>query len=98
MGVYMIKIYDFNSLVYSGISYGGHAGRKKGVIIDDEKWFLKYPKSTKSMEVQGLSYTTAPLSEYIGSQIYGTIGIDVHETKLGISNDKLLVACRDFLN
>ena len=94
----MIKIYDFNSLVYSGISYGGHGGSKKGIIIDDEKWFLKYPKSTRSMEVQGLSYTTSPLSEYIGSHIYDSIGLEVHDTKLGISNQKLVVACKDFLN
>ena len=63
----MIKIYNFDTLPSSGISYGGHGGSKKGVIIDDERWFLKYPKSTKSMDVLGLSYTTTPLSEYIAS-------------------------------
>lgn len=98
MGGYMIKIHNFDSLVHSGISYGGHAGSKKGVIIDNEKWFLKYPKSTKSMDVQNLSYATTPLSEYIGSHIYKSIGIDVHDTRLGISNGKLVVACKDFLN
>ena len=94
----MIKIYNFETFDYSGISYGGHGGSKKGIIIDGEKWFLKYPKSTRSMDVQGLSYTTAPLSEYIGSHIYKLIGLDVHDTKLGISNEKLVVACKDFLN
>lgn len=94
----MIKIYNFDSLAHSGISYGGHAGSKKGVIIDNEKWFLKYPKSTRSMDVQNLSYATTPLSEYIGSHIYKSIGIDVHDTRLGISNGKLVVACKDFLN
>ena len=29
----MIKIYDFNSLIPSGISYGGHSGSKRGIII-----------------------------------------------------------------
>lgn len=94
----MIKIYNFDTLPSSGISYGGHGGSKKGVIIDDERWFLKYPKSTKSMDVLGLSYTTTPLSEYIASHIYKTIGLDTHETKLGIANGKLVVACKDFLN
>lgn len=98
MGGFMIKIYDFDFLASSGISYGGHGGSKKGVIIDDEKWFLKYPKSTKSMQVEGLSYTTTPLSEYIGSKIYKSIGIETHETKLGIANGKVVVACKDFLN
>ena len=41
-------------------------------------------------------YTTAPLSEYIGSHIYGILGIDVHETLLGIRRNKLVVTCKDF--
>lgn len=94
----MIKIENFDNVQYSGISYGGHGGSKKGIILDGEKWFLKYPKSTKSMDVSGLSYTTTPLSEYIGSHIYEILGIDVHETKIGIANDKVVVACKDFLN
>jgi len=93
----MIEIKNFDLLSPSGISYGGHSGSKKGVIIDNEKWFLKYPKSTKSMEVENLSYTTSPLSEYLGSEIYKTFGIDTHETKLGIADGKLVVACKDFL-
>ena len=43
-----------------------------------------------------LSYMTAPLSEYIGSHIYEILGIDVHQTILGIRNGKLVVACKDF--
>lgn len=97
MGGYMIKLENFENLKPSGISYGGHGGSKRGVIIDDEKWFLKYPKSTKSMEVENLSYTTTPLSEYIGSHIYEQIGIDTHKTKLGYANGKIVVACKDFL-
>ena len=93
----MIKIYDFNSMMPSGISYGGHGGSKRGIILNNERWFLKYPKSTRSMEVEGISYSTTPLSEYIGSQIYSSIGIETHDTKLGIANDKLVVACKDFL-
>ena len=50
MGGYVIKIYNFNEYLSSGISYGGHGGSKKGIIINGEKWFLKYPKSTKSMQ------------------------------------------------
>jgi len=69
MGGYMIKIENFDNSVLSGITYGGHSGSKRGIILGDEKWFLKYPKSTKSMDVIGLSYTTSPISEYIGSQI-----------------------------
>lgn len=94
----MIKLEKFDNSVLSGITYGGHSGSKKGIIFNGERWFLKYPKSTKSMNVVGLSYTTSPLSEYIGSHIYELLGIGVHETRLGIANGKIVVACKDFLN
>lgn len=94
----MIKLLNFNNYELSGITYGGHGGSKKGIIIDNEKWFLKYPKTTKSMENVNLSYTTTPISEYLGSCIYESIGIDTHKTKLGIANNKIVVACKDFLN
>lgn len=93
----MIKIENFDSLSSSGISYGGHGGSKRGIIMNNERWFLKYPKSTKSMDVIGLSYSTTPLSEYIGSHIYELIGLETHKTKLGTANGKIVVACRDFL-
>lgn len=94
----MIKIEDFDLLMPSGISYGGHGGSKKGIIIDNERWFLKYPKSTKSMDAEGLSYSTTPLSEYLGSHIYESIGLETHKTKLGFANGKIVVACKDFLD
>ncbi len=94
----MIKIENFDLLSPSGISYGGHGGSKRGIIINDERWFLKYPKSTKSMDVEGLSYSTTPLSEYLGSHIYESIGLETHETKLGFANGKIVVACKDFLD
>ena len=93
----MINIENFDVLKPSGISYGGHGGSKRGIIINNERWFLKYPKSTKSMDVEGLSYSTTPLSEYLGSHIYESIGLRTHETKLGIANGKIVVACKDFL-
>ena len=93
----MIKIENFEGLVNSGILYGGHSGGKKGILINHERWLLKYPKSTKSMDRVNLSYTTTPISEYLGSHIYEIIGIDTHETELGIFDNKLVVACKDFL-
>lgn len=95
---YMINIENFDLLNSSKISYGGHGGSKKGIIINNEKWFLKYPKSTKSMDVENMSYSTAPLSEYLGSKIYKSTGLETHETKLGISSGKIVVACKDFLD
>lgn len=92
------NIYDLNSYSTNerNGTYGGKAGDKEGITINDEYWIVKYPKNTKGMRGELDSYTTTPLSEYIGSNIYQILGIDVHETILGIRNDKLVVACKDF--
>lgn len=56
-----------------------------------------FPKSTKEYVKVEISYTTSPLSEYLGSHIYASIGLDVHETRLGEKDGKIVVACKDFL-
>lgn len=66
-------------------NYGGKSRPKYGVIIDGERWMVKFPKSPKSS-----------LSEYIGSQIYASLGIPVHETTLGFRNGQIAVICKDF--
>lgn len=77
-------------------SYGGLAGDKEGIDINGEPWIVKYPKSTRGMKGELVSYTTAPLSEYVGSHVYEILGIPVHKTELGIRNGFLVVACKDF--
>ena len=77
-------------------TYGGNSGDKEGVLIGDQYFLIKYPRSTVDLNNTGsLSYTSAPLSEYIGSHIYEILGFDVHETALGIRNGKIVVACED---
>ena len=100
----MIKLYDFTKYELSSrnLEYGGRAGEKKGIIFNNENWFLKFPKNASNMKgVKGMSYVTSPLNEYIGSQIYKILGIDVHETLLGICFDgkryKVVCACKDFI-
>lgn len=93
-----MNIIDFNDCKMNGKLYGGMAGSKLGITYQNEDWLLKFPKSTKSMRNVDMSYTTAPLSEYIGSHIYEVLGYDVHETMLGVYDGKLVVACKDFTN
>lgn len=77
--------------------YGGAAGNKDGIIYNGENWLIKYPKNIKGLERTGeASYSTAPLSEYIGSHIYEILGYDVHTTFLGERHGKIVVACKDF--
>lgn len=95
-----MNIIDLSSCVFSmrNGAYGGRAGDKEGIIYNGENWIVKYPKNTKSMKVDHTKfpYTTAPLSEYIGSHIYSLLGLPVHETILGFRNGKIVVACKDF--
>lgn len=100
----MIEIVDFTNCILSNrnLEYAGRAGEKRGIIYNNELWFLKFPKNTLGMKkVSGLSYVTSPLSEYIGSHIYEILGYDVHKTILGICNDgkrnKVVCACKDFI-
>lgn len=100
----MIELIDFSNCELSSrnLQYGGRAGEKRGVLHDGEFWFLKFPKNTIGMKkVDGLSYVTSPLNEYIGSNIYKILGYDVHETILGVCFDgkrnKVVCACKDFI-
>lgn len=95
-----MEIFDFSECKYSNRngSYGGAAGDKDGILINGEPWIAKYPKSNEGMaKSDRLSRTTqTPLSEYIGSHIYGLLGYPVHETLLGIRKGFVVVACKDF--
>ena len=94
----MIEIVDLNAcpLSYKNATYGGMAGSKDGILIDNQEWMVKYPKSLSQMDGENASYSTAPLSEYLGSHVYEILGYDVHQTMLGERNGKLVVACKDF--
>lgn len=89
-------IYNFENVEESGLYYGGQAGLKLGVYIDDEPWMLKFPGNIKHMHKVDLSYSSAPVSEYLGSHIFDVLGFPVQETRVGIKNNKIVVACKDF--
>lgn len=98
-----MQLYDFNDEQRYPLSnrdgiYGGNGGNKDGILIDGEFWFIKYPKTTRGMseKARKISYTTSPLSEYLGSHIYEILGFEVHKTLLGVKKEKVVVACKDF--
>ena len=95
----MLELINFNDAKTArGVYYGGDAGAKYAIIYDGEVWMIKYPKTTRDMANPQISYTTSPLSEYIGSKVYECLRIDVHETLLGTRRSKIVVACRDFVS
>lgn len=92
----MMALIDFEGCERSRRFYSGNAGRKVGVVWDGGNWILKFPGPAVRLHGSVPSYTTAPLSEYLGSHVYEMLGIPVHETVLGIRGGKVVCACRDF--
>lgn len=93
-----VEIIDFfDSEVSRGVFYGGDAGAKESIIYENAIWMIKYPKITRDLTNLQISYTTSPLSEYIGSKIYSMLGLHTHEVLLGTRKNKIVVACKDFI-
>ena len=81
----------------NNLLYGGRAGQKYGIDIDGEAWIVKFPRTTRDLVGKRLpSYTSSPVSEYLGAHIYQSLGIPVHETFLAYRDGKIVCACRDF--
>lgn len=91
-----IHVEDFEDMPESGRFYGGDAGRKVGIRWKEDDWLLKFPGSTRHLEGSVPSYTSASLSEWLGSHVYAMLGTPVHDTALGIREGRLVCACRDF--
>lgn len=93
----MLRLEDFNDAPRLLRTYGGNAGRKISIMgRDGEPWMVKFPEPTRWMRGNIASYITSPLSEWLGSHIYEDLDIQVHKTKLGFCEGKLVCACRDF--
>lgn len=70
-----------------------------GICYMGKDYLLKFPGNLKEQQMKNinLSYSNSPVCEYIGSKVYGLIGLPVHHTILGYRNNKIVVACEDFL-
>lgn len=95
----IVELVNFNDYQQNQRMYGGTAGRKMGITKDGKNYLLKFPGNLKEQQMKNinLSYSNSPVCEYIGSQIYGLIGLPVHNTILGKRSEKVVVACEDFL-
>lgn len=92
-----MTIRDVRDCPTSGLFYGGRAGRKEGLLVNGEPWIAKYPRTTRDLVGKNLpSYTSSPISEYLGSHIFELAGIPVQQTELGYRNGKVVCLCKDF--
>lgn len=94
-----MRLENFNDYPQNQRMYGGTAGRKMGITYEGKDYLLKFPGNLKEQQMKNinLSYSNSPVCEYIGSKIYGLVGLPVHNTILGTRNEKIVVACEDFL-
>ena len=91
-------VIDFTDLKKRKKTYAGANGNKISVIYEGEQYMLKFPPQAKLNK--GMSYSNSCFSEYLGCQIYESIGILVQKTLMGVytvkGKQKIVVACGDF--
>ena len=89
---------DFTDLPRRKKLYGGANGSKFAVVLDGKVYMLKFPAQAKRND--NLSYANSCFSEYLGCQIFKSIGFETQNTILGTcrvnGNEKIVVACEDF--
>jgi hypothetical protein len=61
--------------------YAGANGSKICVMVDNKPYMLKFPSNAKLNK--DMSYSNSCFSEYLGCQIYKSVGIPVQKTILG---------------
>lgn len=93
-----MSVIDFTELKKRKKTYAGANGNKISVIYEGEQYMLKFPPQAKLNK--GMCYSNSCFSEYLGCQIYESIGIPVQKTLMGIytvkGKQKIVVACGDF--
>lgn len=93
-----MSVIDFTELKKRKKTYAGANGNKISVIYEGKQYMLKFPPQAKLNK--GMSYSNSCFSEYLGCQIYESIGIPVQKTLMGIytvkGKKKIVVACGDF--
>lgn len=91
----MNQIIDFSNCANGYRDYGG-SDNKISIEYNGEKYMLKLPEDREKKNDLQTSHVNNVLSEYIGSHIFKSIGLDAHETLLGTYQGKVAVACKDF--
>lgn len=94
----MNKEIDFTSCRQKLKAYGGANGNKICIVYNDEDYMLKFPPPARKNE--DMSYSNGCFSEYLGSKIFESTGIQTQKVLIGTYNfadkEKIVVACKDF--
>lgn len=82
---------NFDNCKKSNKLYNGSIN-KVGIIYDDERYLIKFASIDKRR-----NYSNSCFAEHIACKILQTLGLKTQETLLGTYQDKIVVACKDFL-
>ena len=89
---------DFSKAIEELNSYKG-SEKKKTLIYDNKKYLVKFPDPIRQKN-KNISYINNAFSEFVGSNIFKIIGLEVQNTLLGTYMDnekeKIVCACEDF--
>ena len=91
------ELIDFSDCEEDSLYDYGGSDRKSGIIYHNGHYMVKFAeKNSRQIDIAS-SYVNNTIAEYIGSHIFASVGLPVHETLLGVIHGELVVACRNFL-
>lgn len=90
-----MKIIDFSIYETDAHSYSG-SDDKRSIYMDGKYYMVKLPNRNESPNSLQTSISNNVISEYIGSHIMQTMGLETQNTLLGYWGDEIVVACEDF--
>ncbi len=89
---------DFTNAIEEFNNYKG-SEKKKTLIYNNKKYLVKFPDPIREKN-RNISYINNAFSEYIGSNVFKIVGLDVQNTILGKyeykGKEKIVCACEDF--
>ena len=93
-----LRLIDFSDCKIDRHSDYGGSDRKNAIFYNGDRYMIKFSEKQEPKNDYGTSKVNNVISEYLGSHIFASIGIPVHETLLGTYNGELVVACKNFLS
>lgn len=82
---------NFDNCKKSNKLYNGSIN-KIGIVYNDERYLIKFASTDKHK-----NYSNSCFTEHIACKILQILGLKTQETLLGTYQDKIVVACKDFL-
>lgn len=86
---------EFSKYKSGARSYGG-SDDKRCIFMDDKFYMVKLPNEIPTPNSLQTSVSNNVISEYIGSHIMQSLGLETQNTLLGLWEGQVVVACEDF--